>query len=1006
MSDSIELYTKRTLVQHLLDEPAFAEFAHVVLGAIVLAVAWRDAPHQLLVGWQGAVWVTSIGRFFVRRHFAASGVERSSVPWQLRLMVGLVGLSWGVGGFVAASFLPRIDFALLLVVMCGLCAGGTLALLGDPGTYYGFLIGMLTPLVVGLLRTEHVPTSQGALAVVVLFGIAMALLFRRLHGILRGYIRNTRLMQSTTAEIARERSFLDGLVRQAPAGVVVLDEDGRVARVNAAFERLFGYSELEVRGERLADLIVPGNDESAFERTSARVMSGETVEEERPRRRKDGTPIDVRVSASPLAEAGGMLLLYADVTEARERARLEAARNAVVALIADAASEEEIIDGVLGAVGETLQWDVATIWHVDADRRTLRNQGLWHTPDFDPGEFGALCRSTTYDFGYGLAGRVWAEERALWIAEIDDARELPRAGAAVAAGLHTAVALPLRVGGAIVGVIEFFCRSPSSEDRAMIDTLAVIALQVGNAVERRRAEIALRQARDAAEQATAAKSAFLAHMSHEIRTPLNGILGMAELLLDSPLAPDDQRAAQLIATSGDALLAIINDVLDFSKIEAEELTLDESEFDLRALIESTADLLASRAADARTDVFIDIDASVPRWVGGDATRLRQVLTNLIGNAVKFTPNGSVIVRAERALDRGIERETGAFITFRVRDTGIGIAPHQLDSIFEAFRQADVSTTRRFGGTGLGLAISRQLVRLMGGDLRVESTVGVGSTFSFTVPFRVAAHGSARRDGTRSGSSEIGVTDRPRAVLVVEDNPVNQEVATRMLRKRGHQVDVAPNGREALRLLESHSYEIVLMDVQMPELDGVEATRLLRERMRERTPTIIAVTANATSAERERCLSAGMDGYLAKPVRPASLFAAVEQPAATSLVRRATPVENRGPVVDLDRLRADLAQAGVPDILGELLETFTEDAERRLAAIDDAARGGSHVELERAAHAFKSAAAAIYARELADRLAALERAAREGDSPAWESLVASVHDVSARTVAQIGAESAR
>ncbi len=403
-----------------------------------------------------------------------------------------------------------------------------------------------------------------------------------------------------------------------------------------------------------------------------------------------------------------------------------------------------------------------------------------------------------------------------------------------------------------------------------VGTLADITAEVG-------AEAAMAHARDEATEASRLKSDFLANMSHEIRTPMNGVLGMTDLLLETDLDALQRDYAQTVRNSGEGLMTIINDILDFSKAEAGKVEVEDVEFPLRTLVGDIVGLLAGPAHGRGLAVAAVIDAAVPAVASGDPGRLRQVLTNLIGNAIKFTKAGEVVVRVGVAEDAGAE----VVVRFEVSDTGEGIAPDKLATIFQPFVQADSSTTRRYGGTGLGLAISRHLVGLMGGDCGVTSRLGEGSTFWFTVrvhdpkaapppPEPVAT----AVDAPAGGGPPAPVADSGQ-LLLAEDNLINQKVAVAMLSGAGYRVDTVLDGAAAVQAVAARSYDAILMDCQMPELNGYEATAAIRahEGPDRRTP-IIALTAGARREDRERCLAEGMDSYLAKPVSKDALLALV------------------------------------------------------------------------------------------------------------------------------------
>jgi signal transduction histidine kinase/ActR/RegA family two-component response regulator len=387
----------------------------------------------------------------------------------------------------------------------------------------------------------------------------------------------------------------------------------------------------------------------------------------------------------------------------------------------------------------------------------------------------------------------------------------------------------------------------------------------------------VREARRVAERANAAKSEFLANMSHEIRTPLNGVIGMAELLALSDLTAGQRQMAEVIQGSAEYLLSLVNDVLDFSKIEAGRLQISLQPCELRPAIRMVEGLVRPRCADKGLQLITEIDSGLPQWVVTDGCRLRQILTNLVGNAVKFTETGSVRISASVAGD-----PASAFaVLFRVVDTGIGIAPEVQKRLFTPFTQADSETTRRYGGTGLGLAISRRLVNSMGGSIGVESEPGSGSTFWFLIPLEAASPPAVAPVRDREAAPPRGRVSagpaRRRRVLVAEDHPVNRMVAVRAIERLGYLVEVAGNGWEAVAAAAHQTYDVILMDCQMPEMDGYHAATEIRrgENGRGRVP-IVAMTANAIDGDREKCLAAGMDDYLSKPVRMADLAAALER----------------------------------------------------------------------------------------------------------------------------------
>ena len=448
----------------------------------------------------------------------------------------------------------------------------------------------------------------------------------------------------------------------------------------------------------------------------------------------------------------------------------------------------------------------------------------------------------------------------------------------------TAAVIPLIGGGRLAALMAFFHDQRLTSNASLNDILWYVMQECSQIVERRASEIELRLAKESADAANRAKSEFLANMSHEIRTPMNGILGVTELLLNTPVDAEQRRLAVTVLNSGESLLHILNDILDFSRIEAGRLVLEEAPFDAAVVVAETCELLATQAQEKAVRLDWKADRLGQLLVIGDAYRFRQIVTNLVGNAIKFTPAGRVDV----CLTRRVEGDR-VEIECVVADTGIGIDDDTLRRLFRPFTQGNTAMTRRFGGTGLGLSITRHLLELMGGSIAAASEPGKGSTFTFalTLPLAPSPSGVAET-ATREAAV---LPTRPAHILLVEDNAVNSLVASATLESAGHTVVIAENGREALEKMVDEHFDLVLMDCQMPEMDGFEALALIRAGGSGRYPLeeqrqipVIALTANAIVGDADRCLQAGFDAYLAKPFRPKALLELVGKWASTRAPR--------------------------------------------------------------------------------------------------------------------------
>jgi PAS domain S-box-containing protein len=737
------------------------------------------------------------------------------------------------------------------------------------------------------------------------------------------------------------------------SGVAIADRNGYIKFVNDKFCKSSGYIKEELLGQAYSIFNSGHHSQIFFEEMWESISHGELWHGEIRNKDKNGNYFWVDCSIIPFLDKKGKTYQYMaiqqDITEkksAQERMTLEARLISIL-------SENDGINSSVLHIAEQicyrLEWDIGIFWRTKKDDNKLIAHTYYQFTYPHNDELKSFIQQQQINIGESLSGRVWQKKSPIWIFDMGFENGLIEKTISNTYKIKSSLLFPVLFNNEVIGVMQFLSSKSKKTDVNIIQMFESTGLQIGAFIERKLAEEELLKAKKQAEESVISKDQFLDNMSHEIRTPMNAIIGFTELLSQTGLNHLQKDYANSVKVAGENLLSIINDILDFSKIESGVVTIETSSSDVHLIMKNVYDLLKISANQKNLSFSFQFDPNIPQFLMCDALRLNQILINLVGNAIKFTENGSVEFSAT-LLNSG---STYHQILFKVKDTGIGIQDEKKEKIFERFSQVNNAINRKYEGTGLGLSISKNLIQLMGGELELKSKEGIGSEFHFILKLDIGIKNETLKEKYQNQRS---AHIRKPIILVIEDNYLNQKLAKNVLNNFDFDVELAINGQIGLDMLKVKNYDLILMDIQMPELDGYQTTKIIRNTLRLNTP-IIAMTAHSIVGEKEKCIAAGMNNFISKPFNPDTLYHKIIKKLSKALIGNTTE-EIQLDQMDEPALKVNMnylkeLSAGNSDFEMEMIQLFLKQIPEELQNIEHAIEFNDIQKLRDLCHKVKS-----------------------------------------------------